>query len=112
MLVYPNRFILMALESIIPFQKFCKYHAAFRANSIDDIVFIANVLEVQYVDTEIIKSFSLFGFNRSDERKEFTIWTYNCFNVEPKEILELMLKQPKLESTTPKILQEIISKCK
>ena len=68
--------------------------------------------EVQYVDTEIIKSFSLFGFSRSDERKEFTIWTFNYFNTTPVEVFQLMLKQPKVEQSTVKLISEVLSKCK
>lgn len=68
--------------------------------------------ECSYVDTEIIRSFSLFGFSRSDERKEFTIWVYKCFNVQPVQILELIKKQPNLEASTPKVLDAVLAKCK
>ena len=68
--------------------------------------------EVQYVDTEVIHSFSLFGFSRSDERKEFTIWTYNCFNTSPIEVLQLIRKHPKIEKETQLIIDEIIKKNK
>ena len=68
--------------------------------------------EVQQVDTEIMRSFSLFGFSRSDERKQFTIWTFNYFNVSPIDVLQLMKKQPKLSKDTGKIIDEILSKNK
>lgn len=66
--------------------------------------------EVQYVDVDVIHSFSLFGFSRSDERKEFTIWTYNCFNITPAEVLQLIKKHPKIEKSTSSIIDEILKK--
>lgn len=68
--------------------------------------------EVANVDTEIIKSFSLFGFGRSDERKEFTIWTFYCFNVTPVDILKLVKAQSNIRPETAKVIDEILSKCK
>lgn len=66
--------------------------------------------EVQNIDTEITHSFSLYGFSRSDERKEFTIWTYKCFNMTPIEVLQLIAKHPKVEKETVDIINEIIKK--
>ena len=66
--------------------------------------------EVQYVDVEVVHSFSLFGFSRDDERKEFTVWTYNCFNTSPVEVLQLVKKHPKVEKETVSIIDEIVKK--
>lgn len=66
--------------------------------------------EVSVVDTDIIKSFSMFGFARDDDKKIFTIWTYKCYNITPLTILELLKKQPKLKPTTINIIDEIIKK--
>lgn len=68
--------------------------------------------EVENVDIDIIRSFSLYGFSRNDDKKEFTIWTFNYFNVSPMEILTMMKKQSGLNDKTPKIIDEILSKCK
>lgn len=68
--------------------------------------------EVATVDTEVMHSFSLFGFSRSDERKEFTIWTFNYFNTQPSDILQMMKKQPNLAPNTGKVIDEVLSKCK
>lgn len=68
--------------------------------------------EVSPVDVDVIHSFSLFGFSRSDERKEFTIWTFNYFNVSPADVLNMMKSVNGLEPTTIKIIDEVISKCK
>ena len=68
--------------------------------------------EVANVDTEIIKSFSLFGFSRSDERKEFTIWCFYYFNITPVDVLKLVKAQSNIRPETGKIIDEILSKCK
>lgn len=78
--------------------------------------------EVDYVDTNIAKSFSLFGFSRCDTANEFTIWTYKCFNIVPKDILMLIKKvyykykdgtgKVQIEDGTIKIIDEILSKLK
>ena len=68
--------------------------------------------EVAEVDLSIYASFSLFGFSRSDERKEFTIWTFNYFNITPVDVLKMISKQNNIEPNTKKIIEEIISKVK
>lgn len=68
--------------------------------------------EVSYVDTDIIKSFSLFGFGRCDNRKELTIWTFHMFNVTPIDILQAIRKQPNIEKSTVSIIDEILAKAK
>ena len=66
--------------------------------------------EVANCDVDIIRSFTMFGFKRSDERQEFTIWTYKCYNITPIDILKLMKQQRKVSETTKKIIDEIITK--
>jgi len=44
--------------------------------------------EVIDCDISIHRAFSLFGFSRMDEVKEFTIWTYKIYNLTPLNILE------------------------
>lgn len=48
---------------------------------------------VRMVNQDIFNSFCLFNFRRDDEKHYFTIYTFDCFNITPKDILELMLKQ-------------------
>lgn len=67
--------------------------------------------EVEYVDTEIIKSFALFGFSRCDEKKEFTIWVYKCYNLMPIDILKLIIQNEKLLDSSKNVINEIITKC-
>lgn len=68
--------------------------------------------EVSYVDTEIVKSFSLFGFKRNDNVKEFVIWTYKCFNITPIDILNSIKNMKNIDSSTITIIDEIINKIK
>lgn len=70
--------------------------------------------EVQMVDTEIVKSFSLFGFSRSDVEKTFILWTYKCFNVLPTDILNMMLNMDEnhVVNDSKNIINEILSKAK
>lgn len=63
--------------------------------------------EVATVDTDILHSFSLFGFSRSDERKEFTIWTFNYFNTSPFDVLRMMKGLKGLNESTPSIIDNI-----
>jgi hypothetical protein len=68
--------------------------------------------EVASVDTEIIRSFSLFGFSRCDDVKEFTIWSYKCFNVLPKDVLVLIKNMDIVDESSKKIIDEVLSKVK
>ena len=68
--------------------------------------------EVALVNTEIVRSFSLFGFSRFDEKKEFVIWTYKCFNVVPQDVLNLIKGMDNVDGSTVKIIDEILGKVK
>ena len=68
--------------------------------------------EVALVDTDIVKSFSLFGFSRCDDKKEFTIWTYKCFNILPVDVLKLVKNMNNVDENSKKIIDEILSKTK
>ena len=81
-------------------------------SSIDVGSRITGKFEVNMVDTEIVKSFSLFGFNRCDERKELIIWVYKCFNLMPVDVLKLIKKQDTTIDSSKKIIEEMISKVK
>jgi hypothetical protein len=50
--------------------------------------------KVALSNVDVCNSLTLFGFNRDDDNKLFRIYTFDCFNVTPKNIFELMLKQP------------------
>ena len=89
-----------------PWIKHCHYGA------IDIGSRLTAKFEVAQVDTEIIKSFSLFGFGRCDDRKEFIIWTFNYFNTSPADVLTLMKGQKDLAPNTVKLIDEVLSKCK
>lgn len=67
---------------------------------------------VSDVDTNIVKSFPLFGFRRSDEHKEFIIWVFKCYNLVPKDILTMMLNHKELGDAGKKLVKEILDKCK
>ena len=51
-------------------------------------------------------------FESEEGKKEFTIWTFNYFNVSPMDVLIMMKKQPEMNDKTPTIIDEILSKCK
>ena len=88
-----------------PWMECCHY------GSIDVGSRISAKYTVSDVNTEIIKSFPLFGFRRSDEHKEFVIWVFKCYNMTPKDVLLLMQKQEKLGDAGKKLVKEILSKC-
>lgn len=73
---------------------------------------ISGKYEVQNVDTSIMKSFQLYGIARSDEHKEFIIWTYHCYNVTPKDILILISEHNDCTKTTNNIIKDIIGRIK
>ena len=73
---------------------------------------LSGKFEVAQVDTNIMKSFQLFLFRRPADRPEFTLSVFNYYNTSPIEVLELIKKQPNIHTTTPKIIDEIISKTK
>ena len=68
--------------------------------------------EVALVDTDIVKSFSLFGFSRCDDKKEFTIWVYKCFNIMPVDVLELIKNMKEVDKSSVKIIDEVLTKVK
>lgn len=67
---------------------------------------------VSEVNTEIMRSFPLFGFRRSDEHKEFVIWVFKCYNMKPKDVLMLMKDHKELGDAGKKFIEEVLSKCK
>lgn len=67
---------------------------------------------VSNVDTSIIKSFPLFGFRRSDEHKEFIIWTFKCYNITPKDILLMMKDHKDIGPAGKKLIAELLEKYK
>ena len=48
--------------------------------------------KVSLNNPEVCNSLTLFGFNRDDDNKLFRIFVYDCYNVTPKEIFEMMSK--------------------
>ena len=66
--------------------------------------------EVSLVDTDIVKSFSLFGFSRCDTTKEFTIWVYKCFNIMPTDVLTLIKNMKCVDKNSKTIIDEILTK--
>lgn len=81
-------------------------------SSIDIGSRITGKFEVSNVNTEIAKSFSLYGFGRCDVKKEFTIWVYKCFNLMPIDILKMMKSASTTDESSKKIIDEIIAKIK
>ena len=66
--------------------------------------------EVSLVDTDIVKSFSLFGFSRCDTTKEFTIWVYKCFNIMPTDVLTLIKNMKCVDKNSKMVIDEILTK--
>lgn len=76
--------------------------------SIDIGSVITAKFEVDYVDTNLYSSYSLFGFSRNDELNEFNIWCYNCYNVTPRDILKLIRDSEFSIESTKSIIDEIL----
>lgn len=89
-----------------PWMECCHY------GSIDIGSHITCKFIVSEVDTEIIKSFPLFGFRRSDEHCEFILWVFKCYNLTPKDILMLMLNHKDLGMAGKNLIEMILKKCK
>jgi hypothetical protein len=68
--------------------------------------------KVAMINTDNSCSFTLFGFHRDDEHKYFEVFTYDCYNVVPKEIFEMMLKQPGINSDCKSFCEAVLSKTK
>lgn len=66
--------------------------------------------KVAYVNTEVCNSLTLFGFRRDDDNNVFTIFTYDCFNITPKTIFELLLTLPDIKPATKQFCNDIIKK--
>ena len=66
--------------------------------------------KVSYVNNEMCNSISLFGFKRNDNKHYFKIFTYDCFNITPANILELMTKQPGISKETIDFCNYILAK--
>jgi hypothetical protein len=45
---------------------------------------------VSNIDLDLMQSYNLFGFRRSDERKELVLWIYNYYNVSISDLLEMI----------------------
>ena len=89
-----------------PWMECCHY------GSIDIGSHISCKFTVSNVDTEIIKSFPLFGFRRSDGHKEFILWVFKCYNLTPKDILTLMLNHERLGDAGKNLIKAILEKYK
>jgi hypothetical protein len=63
---------------------------------------------VSFIDLELMQSYSLFGFRRSDEQNEFVIWIYNYYNVSMPELLDMINEHA--ESDKTKLLMQEIKK--
>ena len=67
---------------------------------------------VAEVNTKIVKSFTTFGFRRSDELKEFVIYCFKCFNVTPIDVLKQIAELEDIKECTKKFISDVIAKCK
>jgi hypothetical protein len=65
--------------------------------------------EVAPVDTSINSGFQIFRFERSDDDNLFRLITYNCFNVTPIDILN-MIKEQEKNPIMDKFVSEVLSK--
>ena len=74
-----------------------------------EIKYKFNVAEV---NTKIVKSFSLFGFRRSDEKKEFVIYVFKCFNLLPIDILKMIAALDDIKDSTKEFINEVVKKYK
>jgi len=66
---------------------------------------------VALVNPDMCQSMTLFGFKRNDDLKYFKIFTYDCYNVRPVEIFEMMLKLPNLCKESQELCKAVIAKC-
>jgi hypothetical protein len=64
---------------------------------------------VSQVDLELMNSFSLFGFRRSDEDKEFMLWIYNYYGISMKELLEI-IKNKTTSDNCRNLIKDILDK--
>lgn len=67
--------------------------------------------KVAMTNTEVCNSMTLFGFNRDDDNKLFRIFTFNCYNILPKNIFEMMLKQP-VNDQCKEFCEAVLKQCK
>lgn len=67
---------------------------------------------VQNVNTKIVKSFSLFGFRRFDETKEFIIYTFKAFNVTPIDVLKMIHDMKEVSKETKDFIDEVLKVAK
>lgn len=63
---------------------------------------------VDWVDTDMYSSYSLYNFRRDDVNKEFVIWMYDAWNVHHKELIELISAHDLCIDSSKKICAEII----
>jgi hypothetical protein len=61
---------------------------------------------VSMTDKDLMQSYSLFGFRRSDEQKEFMMWIYNYYNISMSELLDLI--EETVENDKTKLLMKEI----
>ena len=67
---------------------------------------------VDWVDTDMYSSYSLYNFRRDDVNKKFIIWIYDAWNINHKDLLELISAHDACIDSSKKICSEIISKLK
>lgn len=65
---------------------------------------------VEYVNTSIVKSFSLFSFVRCDDDKTFEIWVHKAFNILPIDVVRLVSQQDNISDEAKPVLKEILDK--
>lgn len=67
---------------------------------------------VQNVNTKIVKSFSLFGFRRFDETKEFVMFTFKAFNITPIDVLKMIREMKDISKETIIFIDEVLKSAK
>ncbi len=63
---------------------------------------------VDWADTELYSSYSLFNFRRDDNTATFYIWMYDAFNVSHTELIEMISAHDLSTDSTKSICSEIL----
>lgn len=83
----------------------CVHYGSIDIGSIINAKFI-----VDWVDTELYSSYSLFNFRRDDSTKRFYIWTYNAFNVSFNELIQMISAHELATDSTKRVCAELLKK--
>lgn len=67
---------------------------------------------VSWVNTDLLKSYSLFNFERSDKDKLLRIYIFKFNNVTIKELFKLMYEHKNIKPNAKKFVEEILKKIK